>query len=640
MSTKSKPVMETTEGEVKVGRPTRNLKPVSYKEISTNKRSPTSDKAEPKDKRKKKVNGNSNVDEPTKKSGKKKAADPISEPHEQNGDEHDEEMTESRQQSDAPAANKATANSKKAQPRKKKADEGSDNADVEEPTDKKAQKGPKAPTRGKGKDAVEQTTNGEGSSKSEDVPSKPARGKKATPASAEGTTDNQDDAHIESVVPKVTSKTAKGKKAAPAAEEVMTDGEGEAPTELPVVSKSITSKPARGKKAIESESTSDSQDKPVASKNSRGKKADKEESNDAKVESDSQGEAPAKSKSAKATKGKKAVKESNDVVDDDESAEPSSKVTKGRPKKPTAKDQPSSQPTLKGKKRKLAEPQQNVVVPKRSRAASTTETSADALQSPKTEWNMKITSWNVAGLRAAVKKNCLDYLIAENSDIICLQETKCMEEQVPPEINEIKGYHKYWRGEKGGQAGVSLFSKTMPYDVKFGFDDPEMDQEARLITAEYTKFYLVCVYVPNAGRKLVNLQKRLTWDEKFQDYVESLNRKKPVIICGDMNVAHHEIDLANPTSNKKSAGFTLEERNSFTNLLSKGFVDTYRELYPNQEKAYTFWTYLANARAKNVGWRLDYFIVTEKLMTNIVDNMIRATVLGSDHCPITLFLKF
>ncbi|XP_037038972.1 DNA-(apurinic or apyrimidinic site) endonuclease [Bradysia coprophila] len=636
MSTKSKPVMETTEGEVKAnGRPTRNLKPVSYKEIPTNKRSPTSDKAEPKDKKKKKVNGNSNVDEPTKKSGKKKVADPISEPDEQNGDEHDEVMPESRQQLDVPAADKVTANSKKANARKKKADEGSDNADVDDFSDKKAQKGPKAPTRGKGKDAVEQTTNGEGSSKSEDVPTK--RGKKAMPASAETTTDNQD-ANIEPVVSKpVTSKPGKGKKAAPAAEEVKTDSLGEAP-EPPVVSKPPASKPARGKKAIESESASDSQDKPVASKNSRGKKADKEESNDAKVESDSPGEAPAKSKSAKTTKGKKGVKESNDVVDDDESAETSSKATKGRPKKPTAKDQPSSQPTLKGKKRKQAEPQQNIV-PKRSKTASTSETSVDVLQSPNTEWNTKITTWNVAGLRAAVKKNCLEYLKAENSDIICLQETKCMEEQVPTEINEIKGYHKYWRGEKGGQAGVSLFSKIMPYDVKFGFDDPEMDQEARLITAEYTKFYLVCVYVPNAGRKLINLQRRLTWDAKFQDYVESLNGKKPVIICGDMNVAHHEIDLANPTSNKKSAGFTLEERNSFTNLLSKGFVDTYREIYPNQAKAYTFWTYLANARSKNIGWRLDYFIVSEKLMTNVVDNSIRSTVLGSDHCPVTLFLK-
>lgn len=179
----------------------------------------------------------------------------------------------------------------------------------------------------------------------------------------------------------------------------------------------------------------------------------------------------------------------------------------------------------------------------------------------------------------------------------------------------------------------------MPMSVTYGLNDLRHDDEGRLMTAEYEKFYLICTYVPNAGRKLVTLPKRMDWDIKFQNYVKRLDSKKPVIICGDMNVAHSEIDLANPKTNKRNAGFTQEERDGMTDLLKLGFVDTYRHLYPKIEKAYTFWTYMMNARAKNVGWRIDYFLVSERLLGKIVDNVIRSKILGSDHCPITLFLN-
>lgn len=188
---------------------------------------------------------------------------------------------------------------------------------------------------------------------------------------------------------------------------------------------------------------------------------------------------------------------------------------------------------------------------------------------------------------------------------------------------------------------MAIYSRTMPYDVKYGLGDAEMDEDGRMITAEYSTFYLINVYVPNAGRGLVNLDKRMRWDKLFKAYVKQLDAKKPVIICGDMNVAHNEIDLANPKTNKRNAGFTQEERDGLTSLLEDaGLVDTFRTLYPTKEKSYTFWTYMGNARAKNVGWRLDYFITSERLVPKVVDSVIRSEVLGSDHCPITLFLNF
>ncbi|XP_055546263.1 DNA-(apurinic or apyrimidinic site) endonuclease [Wyeomyia smithii] len=255
------------------------------------------------------------------------------------------------------------------------------------------------------------------------------------------------------------------------------------------------------------------------------------------------------------------------------------------------------------------------------------------------EYNFKISSWNVAGLRGWIGKGGLEYFEHEKPDILCVQETKCSEDQLPEEARHIKGYHPYWLCKPGGYAGVAIYSKKMPINVAYGLGDEEQDADGRLLTAEYEKFYLVCVYVPNAGRKLVTLPKRMRWDEKFHKYLQELDAKKPVIVCGDMNVAHEEIDLANPKTNKKNAGFTQEERDGMSKLLSLGFVDTFRQLYPEQKSAYTFWTYMGNARSKNVGWRLDYFIASERLQKKVVDNVMRSKVYGSDHCPITLFLN-
>lgn len=201
----------------------------------------------------------------------------------------------------------------------------------------------------------------------------------------------------------------------------------------------------------------------------------------------------------------------------------------------------------------------------------------------------------------------------------------------------MKGYHAYWNTAKGA-GGVAILSKVEPISVTYDLVDSEFDDEKRLITAEFEKFFLISVYVVNAGRGLKTLDKRMKWNEVFDEYVESLDKKKPVIIAGDMNVSHQEIDLANPKSNKKSAGFTQEERDGFTSLLSMGFVDSFRHFYPDKADAYTYWTYMKNSRAKNVGWRLDYFVVSERFMKHVKDNVIRSAVLGSDHCPIVLFL--
>ncbi|KAL5278764.1 APEX1 family protein [Megaselia abdita] len=252
------------------------------------------------------------------------------------------------------------------------------------------------------------------------------------------------------------------------------------------------------------------------------------------------------------------------------------------------------------------------------------------------EFKLKISSWNVAGLRSWLTKDKLRYITYEKPDILCLQEIKCEIDKLPDE-SRISGYHPYWLCQKGGYAGVAIYSKIMPINVEYGIGDAEQDEDGRIITAEYEKFYLICTYVPNSGRKLVTLPKRLRWNALFQKYVSKLNAIKPVIIAGDMNVSHQEIDLANPKTNKKSAGFTQEERDGMSEFLSTGFVDTFRHFYKDKTGAYTYWTYMANARAKNVGWRLDYFLVSERIVSKIVDNVIRSQILGSDHAPITLF---
>ncbi|KAF6204889.1 hypothetical protein GE061_019053 [Apolygus lucorum] len=254
------------------------------------------------------------------------------------------------------------------------------------------------------------------------------------------------------------------------------------------------------------------------------------------------------------------------------------------------------------------------------------------------KWNLKISTWNIAGLRAWVKKNGLDFLKEEDADIICFQETKCPEKKVPAEA-QVDGYHKYWvNGVKDGYAGVALYSKEKPLSVSYGLNNEVHDEEGRVITAEYEKFYLVTTYVPNSGQGLKTLPKRMEWDKIFLSYLKELDAKKPVILCGDLNVAHQEIDLANPKTNTKSAGFTKEERENMTALLKEGFVDSFRQLYPEKTGCYTFWTYMGNARSRNTGWRLDYFVLSERLMDQVCDVTIRNKVLGSDHCPVTLFI--
>merc|ERR1712098_537025 len=221
------------------------------------------------------------------------------------------------------------------------------------------------------------------------------------------------------------------------------------------------------------------------------------------------------------------------------------------------------------------------------------------------------------------------------------QETKGSKDKLPQEMKEIKGYpYCYWlAAKKDGYSGVGLVSKTEPISVKYGFDDDsDHDDEGRLISAEFDSHYVVTTYVPNAGRGLVTLDKRMEWDPLFRKHVENLDKLKPVIICGDMNVAHQEIDLKNPKTNKKNAGFTQEERDGFTQLIGAGFTDTFRQMNPEKEFAYTFWTYMMNCRDKNVGWRLDYFLVSNRMSANVVDSLIRDQVFGSDHCPIVLLL--
>ncbi|XP_012261249.2 exodeoxyribonuclease isoform X1 [Athalia rosae] len=254
------------------------------------------------------------------------------------------------------------------------------------------------------------------------------------------------------------------------------------------------------------------------------------------------------------------------------------------------------------------------------------------------KYNLKICSWNVSGLRACIKKNGIDYLLKENADIIALQETKCDKNKLPEEV-KIPGYNDYFvDSKKSGYCGVALYTKVKPLNVMYGMNIPLHDDEGRMITAEFENFFVVSVYVPNAGQKLVTLPKRLQWNKDFKEFIGNLDKKKPVIICGDMNVAHTEIDLTNPKTNMKNAGFTKEERDDMTNFLEAGFVDTFRQLYPDKTGAYTFWAYFNNARAKNIGWRIDYFLVSEAIKNNVCDNVIRDQVFGSDHCPIVLYI--
>ncbi|AUS96377.1 exodeoxyribonuclease III [Clostridium thermosuccinogenes] len=249
----------------------------------------------------------------------------------------------------------------------------------------------------------------------------------------------------------------------------------------------------------------------------------------------------------------------------------------------------------------------------------------------------RFISWNVNGLRACMEKGFLDFFNSADADVFCIQETKLQEGQI--QFNP-EGYHQYWNyAQKKGYSGTAVFSRIKPISVAYGINIDEHDQEGRVITLEFEEYYLVNVYTPNAKRELERLDYRMKWEDDFRNYLKHLDAKKPVIVCGDLNVAHKEIDLKNPSSNRRNAGFTDEERGKFTELLNAGFIDTYRYFYPEKTGAYTWWSYMFNARAKNAGWRIDYFCVSERLKDKLLDAIIHSDILGSDHCPVELVLK-
>ena len=250
---------------------------------------------------------------------------------------------------------------------------------------------------------------------------------------------------------------------------------------------------------------------------------------------------------------------------------------------------------------------------------------------------MKLISWNVNGLRACMEKGFLDFFNKADADIFCLQETKLQEGQISL---ELPGYYQYWNyAQKKGYSGTAMFTKKEPLHVSYGIGMQEHDTEGRVITAEFEDRYVVTVYTPNSQEELKRLSYRMQWEEDFLKYLKKLEEKKPVIFCGDLNVAHKEIDLKNPKTNKKNAGFTQEERSCFDKVLESGFIDTFRYFYPDQEGVYSWWSYRFQARAKNAGWRIDYFLVSESLKDKLEDAVIHTQVTGSDHCPVELDVK-
>lgn len=250
---------------------------------------------------------------------------------------------------------------------------------------------------------------------------------------------------------------------------------------------------------------------------------------------------------------------------------------------------------------------------------------------------MKLISWNVNGIRACLQKGFLEYFKEQDADVFCLQETKCQVDQV---AIDLPGYFQYWHAAvKKGYSGTAIFSKQEPISVQYGIGIEEHDQEGRVIAAEFESCYVVTCYTPNSKRELERLDYRQKWEDDFRDYLKALEVKKPVVLCGDLNVAHREIDLKNPKSNKRNAGFTIEERNKMTALLEAGFTDTFRFFYPERPEVYTWWSYLGSAREKNVGWRIDYFVTSKVLDMKLVDAEIHDYIYGSDHCPVVLHLN-
>ena len=247
---------------------------------------------------------------------------------------------------------------------------------------------------------------------------------------------------------------------------------------------------------------------------------------------------------------------------------------------------------------------------------------------------MKLISWNVNGLRACLTKGFEDFFKVMDADIFCVQETKMQPDQA--ELT-LPGYDKYWNSAvKKGYSGTAIFSRLKPLAATYGMNMEEHDQEGRMITLEFEQFFLVNVYTPNSKRELLRLEYRMKWEDDFRAYVKQLDHTKPVIVCGDINVAHEEIDIKNSKTNRRSAGFTDEERGKLTALLQSGFIDTFRYLYPDKKDAYTWWSYMMNARVRNIGWRIDYFLLSDRLKESVKDSIIYSDILGSDHCPVGL----
>lgn len=254
---------------------------------------------------------------------------------------------------------------------------------------------------------------------------------------------------------------------------------------------------------------------------------------------------------------------------------------------------------------------------------------------------MKLSTWNVNGIRSVLNKEALQaYITTSNPDILCLQETKAHPDQIQYDFAQ-HGYSVYWNSAvKKGYSGTAILTKKEPLSVQYGINIEEHDQEGRVITLEFAEYYLVTVYTPNAKRDLSRLAYRQRWEDDFLSYIQQLDKQKPVVFCGDLNVAHTEIDLANPKSNTQNAGFTIEERNKFTQVVNSGYVDAFRSKYPDQLGAYTWWSYMGRARERNVGWRIDYFILSNILQSQIHDVIIRNDIDGSDHCPVELYINW
>ena len=251
---------------------------------------------------------------------------------------------------------------------------------------------------------------------------------------------------------------------------------------------------------------------------------------------------------------------------------------------------------------------------------------------------MRLISWNVNGLRACVGKNFMDFFKEIDADIFCIQESKLQAGQIELDLT---GYHQYWNyAEKKGYSGTAIFTKVKPLSVSYGMNIEEHDKEGRVITLEFEKFYMINVYTPNSQNELARLSYRMEWEDAFRGYLKKLEETKPVVVCGDLNVAHKEIDLKNPKTNRKNAGFTDEEREKFTVLLDSGFIDTFRHFYPDVEGIYSWWSYRFQARAKNAGWRIDYFLISESLKESLTSAHIHTDILGSDHCPVECVLEF